>query len=131
MPGALFTLPAILIAAFFLGIVAQGIKIVVDTLVQQNVDDAFRGRVFSFYDVLFNVTFVAAATFAALTLPQSGKSIAVTCIVSAGYGATAFWYALLRPSTAGSGAQLSVPRTSSGGQGMPPQSERRSSSLNW
>jgi hypothetical protein len=42
---------------------------------------------------LFNVTFVAAATFAALTLPQSGKSIAVTCIVSAGYGATAFWYA--------------------------------------
>ncbi|MET0642319.1 MAG: MFS transporter [Jiangellaceae bacterium] len=93
VPGALFTLPAILIAAFFLGIVAQGIKIVVDTLVQQNVDDAFRGRVFSFYDVLFNVTFVAAATFAALTLPQSGKSIAVTCIVSAGYGATAFWYA--------------------------------------
>ncbi len=74
VPGALFTLPAVLIAAFFLGIVAQGIKIVVDTLVQQNVDDAFRGRVFSFYDVLFNVTFVAAATFAALTLPPSGKS---------------------------------------------------------
>jgi MFS family permease len=92
VPGALFTLPAVLIAAFFLGVVAQGIKIVVDTLVQQNVDDAFRGRVFSFYDVLFNVTFVAAATFAALTLPSSGKSLAVTAIVSAGYGATAFWY---------------------------------------
>jgi MFS family permease len=92
VPGALFTLPAVLVAAFFLGVVAQGIKIVVDTLVQQNVDDAFRGRVFSFYDVLFNVTFVAAATFAALTLPPSGKSVAVTCMVSAGYGATAFWY---------------------------------------
>ena len=92
VPGALFTLPAVLIAAFFLGVVAQGIKIVVDTLVQQNIDDAFRGRVFSFYDVLFNVTFVAAATFGALTLPSSGKSLAVTAIVSAGYGTTAFWY---------------------------------------
>jgi len=92
IPGALFTLPAVLIAAFFLGVVAQGVKIVVDTLVQQNVDDAFRGRVFSFYDVLFNVTFVAAATFAALTLPASGKSIAVVCLVSAGYALTAFWY---------------------------------------
>jgi MFS family permease len=92
VPGALFTLPAILVAAFFLGVVAQGIKIVVDTLVQQNVDDAYRGRVFSFYDVLFNVTFVAAATFAALTLPPSGKSIAVVSIVSAGYALTALWY---------------------------------------
>jgi MFS family permease len=91
-PGALFTLPAILVAAFFLGVVAQGIKIVVDTLVQQNIDDAFRGRVFSFYDVLFNVTFVAAATFAAMTLPPSGKSVAVMCIVSAGYATTAIWY---------------------------------------
>jgi MFS family permease len=92
VPGALFTLPAILIAAFFLGVVAQGVKIVVDTLVQQNIDDAYRGRVFSFYDVVFNATFVAAATFAAMTLPTSGKSVAVTCIVAAGYALTALWY---------------------------------------
>ena len=92
VPGAFFTVPAVLVAAFFLGIVAQGIKIVVDTLVQQNVEDLYRGRVFSFYDVLFNVTFVVAATFAALTLPPSGKSIAVVFIVSAGYGLTALWY---------------------------------------
>jgi MFS family permease len=106
VPGALFTLPAVLIAAFFLGVVAQGVKIVVDTLVQQNVDDAFRGRVFSFYDVLFNVTFVLAATFAALTLPPSGKSLAVVCIVSAGYALTAFWYSRVtaRPREHGSAA---------------------------
>jgi MFS family permease len=104
VPGALFTLPAVLIAAFFLGVVAQSIKIVVDTLVQQNVDDAFRGRVFSFYDVLFNVTFVAAATFAALTLPPSGKSIAVTCIVSVGYALTAFWYGKVTARTPADGS---------------------------
>ncbi|MBD0292471.1 MAG: MFS transporter [Jiangellaceae bacterium] len=92
VPGALFTVPAVLVAAFFLGIAAQGIKIVVDTLVQQHVEDAYRGRVFSFYDVVFNVTFVAAALFAALTLPTSGKSYALTVLVSAGYATTALIY---------------------------------------
>jgi MFS family permease len=93
VPGALFTVPAVLVAAFFLGVASQGIKIVVDTIVQENVEDAYRGRVFSFYDVLFNVTFVAAALFAALSLPPTGKSYVVVVIVSAGYAATAFAYA--------------------------------------
>ncbi|MGH3478696.1 MAG: MFS transporter, partial [Nocardioidaceae bacterium] len=93
VPGALFTVPAVLVAAFFLGVASQGIKIVVDTIVQETVEDAYRGRVFSFYDVLFNVTFVAAATFAALSLPPTGKSYVVVAIVSAGYAATAVLYA--------------------------------------
>jgi MFS family permease len=92
LPGALFTVPALLVAAFFLGVASQGIKIVVDTLVQENVEDAYRGRVFSFYDVLFNVTFVAAAAFAALTLPASGKSYLVISVISVGYALTALVY---------------------------------------
>jgi MFS family permease len=92
VPGGLFTVPTVLIAAFFLGVASQGIKIVVDTLVQENVEDAYRGRVFSFYDVLFNVTFVAAALFAALTLPTSGKSYVVLAVISAGYAVTALVY---------------------------------------
>ncbi len=35
-------------------------KICVDTTLQETVDDDFRGRVFSVYDTLFNVTFVVA-----------------------------------------------------------------------
>jgi MFS family permease len=93
VPGALFEVPALLVTAFFLGVASQGIKIVVDTLVQENVEDAYRGRVFSFYDVLFNVTFVAAAAFAALTLPPSGKSYLVLGIIAAGYAVTAVVYA--------------------------------------
>ncbi|MGH8774547.1 MAG: MFS transporter [Jiangellaceae bacterium] len=92
VPGALFTVPAVLAAAFFLGVASQGIKIVVDTLVQEHVEDAYRGRVFSFYDVLFNLTFVGAATFAAVTLPTSGKSYLVLGIVSVGYAVTALVY---------------------------------------
>ncbi len=65
----------ILPAALLLGIVAQGSKICVDTLVQEQVEDDFRGRVFSFYDTLFNVTFVAAAVVAAFLLPTSGQVV--------------------------------------------------------
>ena len=51
-PFTLYTKPALWVSGFFLGLAAQGIKICVDTLVQLGVDDAFRGRVFSIYDML-------------------------------------------------------------------------------
>jgi MFS family permease len=100
-PGALYTEPALLVAAFFLGLASQGIKIVVDTLVQTNVDDAFRGRVFSLYDVIFNVAFVAAALVGAVVLPDTGKSYVVLGAVAVGYLLTAVWYARVsRPAPA-------------------------------
>lgn len=92
-PGSLYTEPSLLVAAFFLGLASQGIKICVDTLVQTHVDDAFRGRVFSLYDVLFNVAFVAAAAVAAAALPATGKSYPVLVAVAVGYLATAAGYA--------------------------------------
>ena len=93
VPGAFYTEPALLVAAFFLGLASQGIKICVDTLVQTHVDDAFRGRIFSLYDVVFNVAFVAAAATAAVVLPESGKSYAVLGVIAAGYLVTAVVYA--------------------------------------
>ena len=57
-----------------LSFVAQGVKICVDTVVQRTVEDDFRGRVFTVYDTLFNVAFVAAAVVTALTLPESGHA---------------------------------------------------------
>jgi MFS family permease len=92
-PGAFYTEPALLVSAFFLGLASQGIKIVVDTLVQTHVDDAFRGRVFSLYDVIFNVAFVTAAAVGAVVLPETGKSYVVLGAVSLGYALTALWYA--------------------------------------
>lgn len=79
-------------AAFALGMVAQGLKICVDTIVQQNIDDAFRGRVFSFYDVIFNVSFVSAAAVGAVALPASGKSYPMLLVISIGYAATGVVY---------------------------------------
>jgi MFS family permease len=93
MPGLLFTEVALLVSAFFLGVASQGIKICVDTLVQAGVDDAYRGRIFSLYDVIFNVAFVAAAAVAAVLLPENGRSHAVLVLISAGYVVTALLYA--------------------------------------
>ncbi len=92
-PAALYTETGILVAAFVLGLASQGIKICVDTVVQAGVDDAFRGRVFSLYDVIFNVAFVAAAATAAVVLPADGRSYAVLAVLSAGYLLTAVAYA--------------------------------------
>ena len=93
VPGALYTRPAMLVSAFALGLASQGIKICVDTLVQVRVDDAFRGRVFSLYDVIFNVAFVAAAAVGAAVLPADGKSYPVLGAVAVGYLVTAVFYA--------------------------------------
>lgn len=94
-PGAIYTEPALLVGSFILGLASQGIKICVDTLVQVSVDDAFRGRVFSLYDVIFNVAFVAAASVAAVILPEDGKSYVVLVVVAVGYLVSAVVYAVL------------------------------------
>jgi MFS family permease len=69
------------------------VKIYVDTTLQEVVEDDFRGRVFSVYDTLFNVTFVLALLVGALLLPPSGVSWAMLLVVGIGYllTAAAFW----------------------------------------
>src|SRR5215218_2451177 len=84
----------LLVGAFVVGVAAQGSKICVDTIVQESVDDAFRGRVFSFYDVIFNIAFVSAAAFAALSLPADGASPGVFAVISVGYAVTAATYGI-------------------------------------
>lgn len=85
----------LLAGAFVIGVAAQGSKICVDTIVQESVDDAYRGRVFSFYDVIFNIAFVSAAAFGAMALPPDGNSPAVFGVIAAGYAATATAYAVV------------------------------------
>ncbi|MFJ4644873.1 MFS transporter [Streptomyces bobili] len=82
-----FTEAAAFTAAFVLGLVTQGAKIATDTIVQSSVDDGFRGRTFSLYDVLFNVAFVGAAGVAAVMLPPDGRSTALVVTVAVTYGA--------------------------------------------
>ncbi|GAA3082287.1 MFS transporter [Streptomyces rectiviolaceus] len=84
-----FTPVPLLVAAFLLGLTTQGAKIATDTVVQSAVDDSFRGRIFSVYDVLFNVAFVGAAGVAALMLPPDGRSAPLVVTVAVIYAAIA------------------------------------------
>lgn len=92
--GLPYTHPAFLAAAAILGFAAQASKISVDTLLQETVHDDYRGRVFSFYDTLFNVSFIAAAGVAAVLLPPDGKSYLALGVVAGGYALTALLYGL-------------------------------------
>jgi MFS family permease len=83
---------AVLVGAAALALAAQGAKIAVDTIVQLDTDDAFRGRAFALYDVLYNAAFVGAAALAALVLPDSGYSRAVFAALALVYLATAAIY---------------------------------------
>ncbi|MFJ1731370.1 MFS transporter [Streptomyces sp. NPDC088254] len=87
--GLPFATVPLLAATFVLGLTTQGAKIATDTIVQSSVDDGFRGRIFSVYDVLFNVSFVGAAGVAALMLPPDGRSAPLVITVSLIYGAVA------------------------------------------
>ncbi|MEU9372375.1 MFS transporter [Streptomyces sp. NPDC048255] len=87
--GLFFTPEPMLAAAFVLGLATQSAKISTDTVVQSRVDDEFRGRVFSVYDVLFNVAFVGAAAVASLMLPADGRSVTLVLCVATLYAVTA------------------------------------------
>jgi hypothetical protein len=91
--GLPFLPPTIVAAGFALGFVTQAIKICVDTTLQETVADDFRGRVFSVYDTLYNVTFVGAVVVAAFVLPSSGVSYPMLTAVGVGYLLAAAGYA--------------------------------------
>lgn len=84
----------LVVATFGVNIASQGTKIVVDTSIQRECDDDFRGRVFSVNDTTFNLFFVVGLFIAALTLPGNGHSVPAIALVSGGYLALAAWYAL-------------------------------------
>lgn len=83
---------AVLVGAGALGLAAQGAKIAVDTIVQRDTADEFRGRAFALYDVLYNAAFVGAAALAAATLPDTGWSRVVFALLAVAYAVAAVLY---------------------------------------
>ncbi|MPZ83203.1 MAG: hypothetical protein GEV28_23540 [Actinophytocola sp.] len=92
--GLPYRMAPLLVAAVLLGAVAQGSRICVESILQARIADHFRGRVFSFYDALFNAAFVTAAVLAAVALPDTGKSYPVLAAIAVGYALAAAGYAV-------------------------------------
>jgi MFS family permease len=109
--GVTFRQIPFLIIGFVLGMAAQGVAICTTTIIQQEVDDGFRGRAFSINDMLFNVTFVLGAGVSALFMPVTGKSFPMLAVVAIGYlvAAVAYRIASRQASAAGPGAASPSP----------------------
>lgn len=104
------------VAVFALNVTSQGMKIVVDTALQHECDDDYRGRVFSLNDTLFNLCFVIGMYVAAMTLPDSGRTTVGLLIVAGGYALIAGGYAVVA-----SRAERSAPASpASSRPGTPP-----------
>jgi hypothetical protein len=69
-------------AAFLTALFGQSLKVTNDALVQSKIDDIYRGRVFSVYDVVVNGAIVSGAVIAALMLPNTGDTFLVPLIVA-------------------------------------------------
>lgn len=87
--AATLTYVSMLGCAVALGLAAQGAKIAVDTIVQRDTADVFRGRAFAFYDVLYNSAFIGAAAVTAVTLPDVGYSRPMFAVLAVAYALTA------------------------------------------
>jgi MFS family permease len=117
--GETFNEIAYLAVGFFLYLARQGVAICATTILQEDVDDAYRGRVFAFYDMMFNVTYVAGAALSAAFMPADGHSPVIVGLVAGGYAilAAAYWLT----------ARTGQPSPGSGGTIPAPAAQRSSS----
>jgi hypothetical protein len=83
------------IAVLVVSVAGQGVKIVVETDLQHECDDDYRGRVFSLNDTAFNATFVGGMFVAAFVLPPDGRSVGALVTVAVGFVAVSLWYAVV------------------------------------
>jgi predicted MFS family arabinose efflux permease len=71
---------SVLLASFALGLTFAWKKISVDTMVQEATPDGYRGRVFSVYDVVYNLARVIAAALAIWMIPGLGRGGALATV---------------------------------------------------
>ncbi len=117
--GETFSQLMFVIIAFGANLAGQSVAISATTILQEQVEDGFRGRVFAFYDMLSNVPFVLGTAASALFMPVTGKSYWLIGAVAAGYLLVSgcYWAAARQDS-----------RGAEPGPGSPPDAAQSSSS---
>jgi MFS family permease len=101
--GTLFSQVAFIVIGFWLGLAGQGVAICATTILQEQVDDSYRGRAFSFYDMMFNALLVIGAVLSVPFMPTTGKSPGLIEFIAIGYAVVAAGYWLLGRHSAGPG----------------------------
>jgi MFS family permease len=123
--GSTFAQIGFLIVALGVNLAAQSVAISAVTILQEEVEDNYRGRVFAFYDMMSNIPFVIGAALSALFMPLNGKSYPIIVGIAAGYliASGCYWAVVRRPSARRAGITGGT-----GGQTTPSASAQRSSS---
>lgn len=114
--GLPFVAGLLLVAVFLVNVASQSMKIIVDTTIQRDCLDEFRGRIFSVNDTAFNLCFVGGLFTAALTLPANGRSPIALITTATAFVLLAAWYWFASaPAAAGGPAEVPAdPATRSG-----------------
>jgi MFS family permease len=102
--GETFNQLAYLALGFCLYLARQGVAICATTILQEELPDEFRGRAFSYYDMMFNITFAAGALICLPFMPANGKSAGLMAFVGIGYVVVAAGYWAASRHSAGPGA---------------------------
>ena len=103
--GSTFAQIEFMVVAFGVNLASQSVAISAVTIVQEEVADNYRGRVFALYDMMSNVPFVLGAALSVIFMPLNGKSYPIVIAIGAGYVAAAgcYWAVVGRSSTGSSG----------------------------
>lgn len=91
--GETFNEGAYLAIGFLMYLTRQGVAIASVTILQEGIEDSFRGRVFAFYDMVYNAAYAIGAALFAVFMPFDGKSPVVVAVIAAGFliAALAYW----------------------------------------
>ena len=127
--GETFDQVAYLAIGFLMYLTRQSVAITSVTILQEDVDDAYRGRVFAFYDMVYNAAYAAGAALFAVFMASNGRSPAVVAAIAVLFVASAigYWLAAGR-SPGGSSSGGEPPAEPSGADRSPPAEAQRSSS---
>jgi MFS family permease len=107
--GVTFNQVCYIIMGFCLGLAGQGIAIGATTILQEQLPDDYRGRAFSYYDMMFNITFAVAALISVPFMPLSGHSPVLIGVIAVGFALVAVVYWLTGRHSAGPGVGGSIP----------------------
>jgi hypothetical protein len=133
--GETFNQFGYLAVGFLMYLARQSVAITSVTILQEGIEDGFRGRVFAFYDMLYNAAYAIGAALFAVFMASDGKSPVVVAVVAAGFlvAAVAYWLSAGpspvdgSPPAGGSPADASPADTSSPGLSPSAEAQRSSS----
>jgi MFS family permease len=92
--GETFNEYAYLAIGFLMYLTRQGVAIAAVTILQEGVEDGFRGRIFAFYDMVYNAAYAVGAAVFAVFMAHNGRSSLVVAVIAAGYLVAAIAYRL-------------------------------------